>query len=293
MSFATNPLSRLAAGLFLGLTAATTLLAEPRADALAAIVGRIEDNLGGRVGLVLRETGGGFLWQHRADDRFLMNSTVKAPLCGAVLARRDAGLLSLTDELPVRAGDMVDYAPVTETHLGGAMSIGDLCLAAIDMSDNTATNLLIDHLGGPQAVTEYFAGTGDTITRLDRREPGLNTFAKGDPRDTTTPAAMAQMLEVLLLGDALKDESRDQLAQWMAQGSVTGALLRKAAPQGWAIFDKSGSGSHNRNIIGMVVPESGRAWIVTIFLSDVDAGFATRDAALQELSAAVIAVIGG
>jgi beta-lactamase class A len=82
------------------------------------------------------------------------------------------------------------------------MTIGDLCFAALDMSDNTATNLLIDRIGGPEDVTAFLREIGDPISRLDRREPELNTFAPGDPRDTTTPEAMAATLETMLTGRA-------------------------------------------------------------------------------------------
>lgn len=293
MWLATNLLSRTVVGFVLGLSLATSTLADTPTEVLSDAVARIEDRLDGRVGIALVDTGTGFSWQHRVEERFLMNSIVKAPLCGVVLARRDAGILSLADELPVRDVDLLEYAPVAETYVGGNMSISELCFAAVDMSDNTATNLLIDYIGGPQAVTDYFISIGDSTSRLDRREPELNTFAVGDLRDTTTPAAMAKTLDVLLLGDVLAPESRDQLTEWMGQGSVTGAFLRKDVPQGWAIFDKSGGGSHTRNIVGIVAPEGRSPWIVTIFISDADVDFDTRDAALQELSAAVMAVIRG
>lgn len=90
-----------------------------------------------------------------------MNSTVKVPVCGAILARRDAGTLSLSDALPVREADLVPYAPVTETRVGGTMTIDELGLAALDMSDNVAANILIAHLGGPEAVTQFFRRVGE------------------------------------------------------------------------------------------------------------------------------------
>ncbi|MFV1570265.1 class A beta-lactamase [Phaeobacter sp. JH20_02] len=265
--------------------------AETRLEALAETVSQVEQRLGGRVGLSLKEVGGQTVWSHREDERFLMNSTVKAPICGAVLAQRDAGALALSDALPVREADLQSYSPVAKTRVGGDMTIGALCLAAIDMSDNTAANILIDHLGGPQAVTQFFRSIGDPVSRLDRREPDLNAFVPGDPRDTTTPAAMSATLEKLLLGRALSPASRDQLADWMSHGGVTGNLLSADTPTDWQVFDKSGSGSHTRNIIAMVTPDKGAPWIITIFLSDADADFGTRNAALKELGGAVMAVI--
>ena len=291
MGFTTSILSRAAAGLALGLSLATNALAETPLQPLADTAAGIEDRFDARVGLVLANTGTGESWTHRADERFLMTSTAKVPLCGAVLARADEGTLSLTEELPITDADILSYAPVTETRDGDSMSIADLCLATVDMSDNTAANLLIDRLGGPQAVTQFLRDSGDPVSRLDRHEPELNTFALGDERDTSTPAAMADMLRNLLLGDVLTPASRDQLADWMVRGGVTGALLRRDAPADWIIYDKSGSSDQTRSIVALVTPADGDQWVATIFLSDADVDFATRNAALQELSAAVIAVI--
>lgn len=291
MRLKASVLSRLAAGLFLGLPLASASSAQSPVETLSDTVARIEERLAARVGLSLVETGSELSWAHREHERFAMNSTMKTPLCAAVLARRDAGELALTDTLRVTPGDILSYAPVTKGHVGSEMTIAELCLAALDMSDNTATNLLLDHIGGPQAVTAFFRSTGDALSRLDRREPELNAFAPGDPRDTTTPVAMTETLRRLLLGDVLSPGSRDQLAAWMSLGGVTGDLLRADAPQGWQILDKSGSGSHTRNIIALVTPEDDAPWVVTIFISDTDADFATRNAALQEIGSAVMAVI--
>jgi beta-lactamase class A len=73
------------------------------------------------------------------------------------------------EPIAVEEADLVDYAPVTEAMVGDTMSVGDLCFAALDTSDNTATNLLIDLIGGPQAVTDFLRTIGDPISRLDRR----------------------------------------------------------------------------------------------------------------------------
>jgi len=293
MRLTASSMSQMAAGFALGLSLAGASLAETPVEALAATVAQIESQFDSRVGITIVDTGSDFTWSHRDDERFLMNSAVKVPICGAVLARADVGNLALSQKLPVQQSDLVDYAPVAERHVGGDMTIAELCLAAIDQSDNTAANLLIDHLGGPQVVTGYFRDLGDPVSRLDRYEPALNSFAPGDPRDTTTPAAFAESLRRMLLGDALSPASRNQLAEWMRHGGVTGKLLRRDAPAGWRILDKSGSGSHNRNIVAVINPDDAAPWIVTIFLSDMDADFATRDAALQRIGSDVVALIGG
>lgn len=293
MRITASLLPRLAAGLALAISIATSAPADSPLDQLNGTVADIEQRLGARVGLTLIDTGSDRAWTHRADERFLMNSTMKLPLCGAILARRDAGTLSLDDRLAVRVSDILDYAPVTELRTGEDMTLDELCLAALDQSDNTAANLLIARLGGPQAVTDFLRDSGDDMSRLDRLEPKLNTFAADDPRDTTTPRAMADTLRTLFLGDVLSAASRRQLAEWTSHGAVTGKHLRRVAPADWAIFDKSGAGNQTRNLVAMIAPEGHAPWIVTLFISDAEVDFATRDAALQDLSAAVVAVIKG
>ncbi|WP_371999087.1 class A beta-lactamase [Tistrella mobilis] len=286
------------AGLALGLLLATPALAEtPKTHMaetrLADTVSRIEDQLDARIGLVLHDTGRGWSWDHRADERFLMNSTVKMPICGAILAGVDAGRISLDETLPIRRADLLSYAPVTEPRAGTAMSIADLCFATLDQSDNTAANLLIARLGGPAAVTQFFRSIGDPVSRLDRLEPDLNSAPPGDPRDTTSPAAMAATMETLLLGHGLTPASRAQLTEWMRHGGVTGALLRKSAPADWQIADKSGAGDTTRNLVALITPPDRAPWIAAIYLADAETDFATRNKALAEIGAAVVAVIKG
>lgn len=281
----------LAAGLSLGLLACAPALAQEPELHLAATIDRIEQDLGARVGIVIRESGSDWSVGHRADERFLMNSTFKTLLCGAVLHRVDAGEIDLAEELAIEAADLVDYAPVTENVVGETMSVSALCHAALDMSDNTAANLLIDRMGGPQSVTAFLRGIGDPVSRLDRREPEVNTFAPDDPRDTTTPDAMASTIEVLLTGDALSPQSRRQLVDWMSDGGVTGALIRASTPEGWHVADKSGSGNFNRNIVAMVTPQDRAPFFIAIFLSDAEADFDTRNAAVIALSEAAMQVV--
>ncbi|GHG98764.1 hypothetical protein GCM10010961_34190 [Pseudodonghicola xiamenensis] len=214
-----------------------------------------------------------------------MNSTVKAPLCAAILSRDD---IDLTETLPVRAEDILEYAPVTEKRVGTEMSIADLCLAALDQSDNTATNILFDRLGGPEQLTEFLRSIGDDVTRSDRIEPGLNIFSAGDPRDTTTPKAMIDTLRAILVGDGLSEQDQEQLAEWMRPGGVTGDLIRPAVPNGWDVVDKSGSGNNTRNLIAMLTPPSEDPIFVSLSISDTEADFGTRNAALKDLGAAVM-----
>lgn len=277
------------AGIAMGLVLAAPALAQDAEQKLEQVVARIETDLGGRVGIAVRDPGSDWQWNHRGDERFIMASTFKSVLCGAVLDRVDAGELSLSDALPIEAADIQDYAPVAETRVGEAMTIDELCLATLDMSDNTAANLLIDRLGGPHAVTDFVRAIGDEITRLDRMEPELNT-PSGD-LDTTSPNAMAASWEAMLLGESLSPSSRKQLIDWMSLGGVTGTLLRAEAPSDWFVADKSGSGSGSRNLVAMVTPPDAHPYMVSIYLSDTEADFDTRNLAVTEIAGAIVQLI--
>jgi beta-lactamase class A len=262
--------------------------------ALDAQVHELEKRHGARIGVMIRQAASGWHWGHRENERFLMNSTFKSVLCGAVLDQSDRKALDLNAKIKVRRQDILSYAPVTKKHVGGALSISDLCFATLDQSDNTAANLLIDLLGGPKGVMTYLDSIGDTITRLDRTEPSLNLFAAGDPRDTTTPAAMTATWQKMLTGDALQPASRAQLAEWMRHGSVTQALLRKFAPAGWHVVDKSGGGrDQTRSIVAMVTPLGGTPYFVAIYVSDTAADWKTRNAMVAQIGRAIIDVIAG
>lgn len=264
----------------------------PAQALLADKLRNLETRHTARIGVMIRDASSAWHWGYRENERFLMNSTFKSALCGAILDQVDRNALDLNTTINITRQDILHYAPVTRRHIGGALSIGALCFATLDKSDNTAANLLIDVLGGPQQVTAYLRSIGDMITRLDRREPSLNLFVAGDPRDTTTPAAITSTWQKLLTGNALQPASRAQLAAWMRQGSVTQELLRKSLPIGWQAVDKSGGGrDHTRSLVAMVTTPSTKAYLIAIYVSDTPSDWKTRNALVAEISAAVIGLI--
>lgn len=220
------------------------LLASPgfaRAEAPGAIAA-YERVSGGHVGIYARNlsTGSSFSW--RAHDRFVMCSTVKASLAAFVLARIDRRQDGLDEMIPFGAADIGDlYAPAARANLAkGALSVGDMCRAAVELSDGACTNLLLRRVGGPPALTGFWRGTGDAVTRLDHDEPVLNRTPPGGLQDTTTPAAMAETLRKFVLGDVLSVPSRALLKQWMIGCRTGGDRLRAGLPRDWATGDKTG-----------------------------------------------------
>lgn len=210
---------------------------EPSAfhDAIPAF----EERLGGPLGLVLMDGSGRLLLAHRAEEPMAFCSSFKPMLAAVVMAQSNAGAIHLDQPVSYDPASLPGHSPVLARG-EGTTSLGAAIDASMLASDNGATNLLIDALGGPAAVNEAFE-RWQLGARLDRRETALNENAQGDPRDTSTPQAMADFWRRLETTRALTDEQRDQLFD-LARRSTTGLdRVRAGLPDGWGGGDKTGT----------------------------------------------------
>jgi beta-lactamase class A len=161
-------------------------------------------------------------------------------------------------------------------------------------SDNTAGNLILSSLGGPSAVTAYAQSLGDPVTRLDRIETALNEATPGDPRDTTTPAAMAANLQSLVLGDGLSPRSRDHLSAWLVANKTGGAKLRTGLSKDWRVGDKTGGGGFGTtNDIALIWPPGRAPLVVCVYLTDTKAPAELRDQTIAAVARAVESTLVG
>ncbi|MGN6516990.1 MAG: class A beta-lactamase, partial [Rhizomicrobium sp.] len=233
----------------LALATGPTLAAD---NAFAAL----ETKRGGRLGVAALDTATGKRMTWRANERFSMCSTFKTLAVSAVLSRIDRGEEKLERRIPYGKADILEYAPVTKAHIGeGGMTIGALCEAAVEFSDNTAANLLLKTIGGPGGATSYVRTLRDTVTRMDRFEPDANTCIAGDPRDTTTPDAMLGDIRILLLGRALAAPSRMRLMTWLVNYQTRFPRISAGLPTGWRSGHKMGTGAFGTvNDVSIVWP---------------------------------------
>ncbi|WCT75249.1 class A beta-lactamase [Sphingomonas naphthae] len=267
----------LAGGLLAGPALARSVtLTDP---ALAAL----EAKSGGRLGVALLDTGSGRMTGYRRDERFPMCSTFKALLAAVVLSRVDRGEELLDRQVMYGPADLVTYSPGTAPNAGKGMAMGDICAAAVTLSDNSAANLMLASLGGPEGFTRFARSLGDTVTRLDRIETALNSAIPGDPRDTTSPAAMARSLRAVLTGPALKPASREQLAKWMIANTTGDARIRAAAPAGWRVGDKTGTGAvGSTGDVAILWPPKGAPLVLAVYVHQGPEGTAERNALIAE-----------
>jgi beta-lactamase class A len=253
----------------------------------------IEALSGGRLGVAVLQADGRIAG-HRLDERFPMCSTFKWLAAAHVLQRVDRGVERLDRRIAYGRDALLPHSPVTQQHVGAGMTLGALCHATITTSDNAAANLILATYGGPQALTSYARSLGDAVTRLDRWEVELNEAAPGDPRDTTSPRAMAQLLRTVLLGDALSPASREQLARWLEACETNGQRLRADLPAGWRMGSKTGAGGRgSNNDVGIFWPPGGRPPIlVAAYVTDTRAPAADRNAAIAAVARRVTSGAG-
>jgi beta-lactamase class A len=255
----------------------------------AARIAAIETRIGGRIGVAALDTGNDKHLDYRAEERFPMCSTFKFLAAAAVLKRVDEKKERLERFVPYNAKDILEYAPVTKEHLNeGGMTLGELCEAAIEQSDNTAGNLLLNAIGGPGGLTNFVRALGDRVTRLDRIEPELNSAIPGDERDTTTPAAISSNMQRLLLGDALSEASRRKLDDWLQRNETGGSMIRAGVPKTWSVGDKTGRGANGAtNDIAIMRPPGRAPILLAIYSVGSTATVNDREAAIAEVTKVV------
>ncbi|WP_368562330.1 class A beta-lactamase [Pseudoxanthomonas sp. UTMC 1351] len=262
------------------------LAAGDRPSDLQDKLATLERRHGGRLGVSVLDMESGRRIGHRADERFPMLSTFKFLAAAQVLARVDQGEERLDRRVVYTKDDLVAYSPVTEQHAGEhGMTLAELCHAAVTVSDNTAGNLLLASFGGPAGLTAFARSLGDEVTRLDRIETELNEAIPGDPRDTTTPAAMLEDMRALLVGDVLSPASRTQLADWLIATTTGDQRIRTGLPAGWRVGDKTGTSNNGvTNDIGIAWPPGRRApLLITAYYAESSIPQDQRNGVLAEV----------
>jgi beta-lactamase class A len=264
----------------------------PRDESLRRAQNRIEKlemRHGGRLGVAVFDTAFGLELRYRASERFAMCSTFKFLAAAAVLKRVNDGEERLDRRISFGESDLDSYAPITREHLNdGGMSLFDLCAAALIWSDNTAGNLLLRALGGPQGVTQFTRSLGDAVTRLDRTEPTLNTAIPGDERDTTSPAAFLQDMKALLQTNVLSPKSRSQLEDWLIAAKTGLKRIRAGVPSSWRVGDKTGTGENaTANTIAILYPPGRPPILAAVFYTGSQGSSEDRNAVHAEIGGVI------
>lgn len=250
----------------------------------------LERKFGARLGVYAIDTGSGREVSHNGDKRFSYNSTFKALAAGAVLRKHSDSEMDRV--VTYSKDDLIEHSPVTEKNVDKGMTLDELCDAAVRYSDNAATNLLFDALGGPKALDATLAELGDDATRMERREQALSGWVPGEKRDTSTPRAMAENLRTFALGDALNKADRKRLTTWMRTNTTGDTLIKAGVPKSWKVGDKSGQGQYYgaRGDIAVVWPPDSDPIVMAVLSHRKEKDDEPKDELIAE--AASVAVDG-
>lgn len=240
--------------------------------------GLIQDRLtalelqsGGRMGVAVIGPEGKLLVGYRADERFAMCSTFKTLLAANVLRKVDRRTLSLRKRIVYGPGELQEYAPVAKRHFDdkrnrGTMTVMQLAEASVVDSDNSAANLLLGQVGGPEEITRFARSLGDMQTRLDRNEPMLNENGLGDERDTTTPVAMAKLNQKIIFGTVLRPASRQRLTNWLIESPTGAERIRAGLPTDWKAGSKTGTCRNAYNDVAIAWDAHGHPVVMAVYL---------------------------
>lgn len=242
----------------------------PEGQVQARVAARIQ-GFAGTVALYARNIDTGREFGVDADRRVRTASTIKLPIACALAAEVAAGRARWDERLVIRSQDKVSGSGVLgELTDGESVSLRDAMVLMIVVSDNTATNLILDRIGADK-VNEFMASLGFEATRSMRKIRGDGTQLKpaegwsreGDKPEnkrfgigSSTPREMVRLLDMLVQGKVVDaTTSRDLLAVLERQqykdgiGRKTGELR---------VASKSGSLDALRSDVGVVYTPSGR-----------------------------------
>lgn len=144
---------------------------------------------------------------------FPQGSAIKVPILMEVYRQAGQGAFKLTDRLPVTSKHQVGGSGVLRTLGDGnsQLSVRDLCVLMITLSDNTATNMLID-LVGMDRINATMRGLGLEQTKVRRRMIDPAASRRGD-ENISTPAEAAKVMEILHRGEFVDRATSDAILE--------------------------------------------------------------------------------
>ncbi len=279
---------------------------------LAQEVTRIGDASGAVVGFGFFHPQSGQRLCLNQGQGFPMASTYKIAMACRLLTLVEAGAYALDQMVEIAPDELSPGGGIVKAHIyhpGLSLSVHNLINLAMTVSDNTATDKMLELAGGPEAVTDFLRTAGSRGMRIDRSTKLLITDAYGvtdrmprgqwsyrflqeheesvfkkappdasadvfrsDPRDTTTPEAMVHLLERLVRGELLSAAGTHLLLEIMERCESGEHRLRGLLPPGVAVTHKTGTIPRVCiNDAGILaLPHGGRA-IVAVFVKALSA----------------------
>ena len=283
-----------------------------------------------RAGIAIARADGSWMIEHRGGELMPQQSVSKLWVAITLMEGVDQGRYRLSDQVTVRKADIVVFSSamaglVGET--GFETSLGALLKRAMTVSDNTANDFLMRHVGGPQAVRAMLSSKGLGAIRFG---PGENLLQAGtaglpwreeyregkkfqaarallsdetrrkamdaylaSPPDGAAPLAIARALLRLKLGELLSPDSTLHLLSLMEASETGKQRLKAGVPFGWTFAHKTGTGQDFQgrtagyNDVSLMTAPDGTSYAVVVMIADTVRPVPERMQMMQGVSATV------
>lgn len=224
----------------------------------------IDQQLDGVMGVAIEDLTSGDHYFLHEDEVFAQASSIKITVLANLYLQAQQGKLKLTDLYTVQASDLVPDSDIMNGLTPGVtrVTLRDLATMMVAVSDNSATNVLIDHVSMPN-VNAMLDSLGLTHTRLRRKMMDLEA-AKQGRENISTPHEMMMLLDAIYRGKVLDKGSTADFFKVLSTNKDS--WIPRELPADLKIANKPGSLEGVRNDSGIVFVE-GRPYVICVMIS--------------------------
>ena len=222
------------------------LLAEPSSDPRQLLRERFEtevkeiaSRVDGVLGVTILDPATGDRISVDAGTVFTQASAIKLPVLVELMRQVEAGEQNLDEVVTLAASDIVPGSGVLQQLTPGkvSLSLRDVATLMVTVSDNTATNMIIDRVGMAKVNAEM-ARLGLSATKLQRKMQDRTAWEE-NRENLSTPDEQARLLELLYKGEILSAKSREEIDRILTIPKP--GQLRKLLPEGTKVAHKTGT----------------------------------------------------
>lgn len=215
----------------------------------------------GVMGIYVKDLTSGQTFSVNPDTIFPQASSIKIPLLIELMRQAQSGKINLNARVDIHRDALVGGSGVLQffSDNGSSISIHDLAILMILLSDNSATNLLIDRVG-MNSVNSMLDGLGLHNTRLARKMIDIPA-EQADRENHSTPREMAALIEQLYAGKLLDAEHTKATLEILEYPKES--PLRAGVPENITVAEKPGSLNGAQCDSGIVLLE-GRPYIISV-----------------------------
>ncbi len=228
---------------------------------LESTINETDHNLDGVLGVAILDLSSGKKILLHADEVFPQASSIKIAVLAELYRQAQAGKLKPTDLYAVQASDLVADSDIMNGLTPGVtrITLRDLATMMVAVSDNSATNVLIDRVG-MENVNALMDSLGLAHTRLRRKMMDLKAAGEGR-ENVSTPAEMMALLENLYRGKVLNREMTDDFFKMLSTHKQS--FIPRDLPEGVKVANKQGELEGVRNDSGVVFVEN-RPYVICV-----------------------------